>query len=189
MTQPGHETMAAALMQRMALGDRQALAELIGLYGRGVRSFCTRALDHGAEGEDMAQEVFLKVWALAGRYDPARASVATWTYRIARTLCIDRNRRSRVGRFLGFAGAALPEVEDPTPAAERQVAARQDLDRVRAAVRALPDRQRQALLLRAVAEMDTQAIAEVMGTGAGAVEQLLVRARASLRARTGIELR
>lgn len=179
---------AHALMQRIASGDRQALAQVIGLYGRGVRSYCTRALDHGSEGDDAAQEVFLKVWTEARRYDPAKASVATWIYTIALRHCIDRNRKVRVRRFFGLGADVLPEVADPAPEADRRLGARQDLARVRQAVLALPERQRQALLLKVVAEMDTAAIAGVMGAGVGAIEQLLVRARASLRAATGLEL-
>jgi RNA polymerase sigma-70 factor (ECF subfamily) len=93
-----------------------------------------------------------------------------------------------VRRFLGFGGAEVPEVEDPSPDALRSLAARQDLAQVRRAVADLPDRQRQALLLKAMAGMDTAEIAGAMGTGPGAVEQLLVRARASLRAKAGLDL-
>ncbi len=188
MTQPAPAAEAVALMQRMGGGDRQALAQLIGLYGRGVRSYCARVLDQPGDAEDAAQEVFLRLWSSAQGYDPARASVATWTYRIALRHCIDRNRRARVRRFLGLAGDALPEAEDPRPDALRGLAARQDLAIVRRIVADLPDRQRQALLLKVVAEMETAEIAGVMGAGIGAVEQLLVRARATLRAKAGLEL-
>lgn len=185
---PAHAVEAEALMARMASGDRQALAGLIALYGRGIRSYCARALHHGAEAEDAAQEVFLKLWSFAQHFDPAKASVATWAYRIALRHCIDRNRRARLRQFFGL-GGPVAEPADEAPDALRQIAARQDLAGVRRAVQALPERQRQALLLRVVAEMDTTAIAEVMGTGTGAIEQLLVRARTALRARTGLDLR
>lgn len=188
MSQPAHAAEASALMQRMGRGDRQALAQLIGLYGRGVRSYCARVLDQSGDAEDAAQEVFLRLWSSAASYDPAKASVATWTYRIALRHCIDRNRRARVRRFFGMGGAQMPEVEDPSPDAFRSLAARQDLARVRRVVADLPDRQRQALLLKVVAGMETAEIAGVMGAGSGAVEQLLVRARASLRARAGLDL-
>lgn len=189
---PAHAAEAKALMQRMGRGDRQALAGLIGLYGRGVRVFCARALDVRSDAEDAAQEVFLQLWASAARYDPAKASVATWTYAIALRHCIDRNRRARVRQFFGLAGhaAQMPEAEaeDDAPGALRHLAKRQSLALVRQAVHALPDRQRQALLLQVVAEMDMSAIASVMGASPGAVEQLLVRARARLRTGCGLDL-
>ncbi len=186
MTQPAQDAEAVALMQRMGGGDRQALAQLIGLYGRGVRSYCARVLDQTSDAEDAAQEVFLRVWSGARSYDPGKASVATWTYRIALRHCIDRNRRARVRRFFGM-GGAMPEVEDPSPDALRTLAARQDLAQVRRVVAEMPDRQRQALLLKVVAEMETAEIAAAMGTGPGAVEQLLVRARARLREEAGLD--
>ena len=180
MSQPAPAAEALVLMQRIGGGDRQALAHLIGLYGRGVRSYCARVLDHPGDAEDAAQEVFLRLWSSARSYDPGKASVATWTYRIALRHCIDRNRRARVRRFFGM-GGEVPEVADPSPDALRIVAARQDLARVRSVVAALPDRQRQALLLQVMAGMGTAEVAVAMGTGVGAVEQLLVRARARLR--------
>jgi RNA polymerase sigma-70 factor (ECF subfamily) len=176
-------------MQRMGYGDRLALAQLIGLYGRGVRSYCARVLDQAGDAEDAAQEVFLRLWSRARSYDPGKASVATWTYRIALRLCIDWNRRARVRWFFGMSRAEMPEVEDPNPDALRVLSARQDLAKVRRVVADLPDRQRQALLLQVVAGMETAEIAGVMGSGSGAVEQLLARARASLRARAGLELK
>lgn len=187
MSQPDPAAEARALIARMAAGDRAALAGLIRLYGRGVRSYCARALDQPNEAEDAAQEVFLRLWHSAGRFDPARASVATWTWRIALRHCIDRNRKARVRRFFGI-GGEMPDQPDPAPGPEAQLAARQEMARLRHAVAALPDRQRQALLLQVVAGMETRAIADVMGSGTGAVEQLLVRARASLRRTAGPDL-
>ncbi len=142
-------------------------------------------LRDAAEAEDVAQETFLRVWRAAGRFDPARASAATWICRIALRLCIDRSRRSALRRFLGLEAAPdpAPDPADDTPGAEAALAARQDLARARAALRALPERQRRALLLRAAGGLSVPEIAAVLGLGPGAVEQLLVRARAGLRTR------
>ncbi|MBD3788151.1 MAG: sigma-70 family RNA polymerase sigma factor [Sphingomonadales bacterium] len=127
----------------------------------------------------MAQEVFLRVWRQASRYDPDRAAVSTWIWRIAVNLCIDRNRRIGVRRFLGL--EAAPDPEDEAPGAEEALDARQRLGLARAAMEGLPERQREAILLRAAGGMSTAEIAAAMGVGPGAVEQLLVRARANLR--------
>lgn len=182
----GDAEASAALVRAMAAGDRAALSGLVRLHGRGLASYCARALDRPGDAEDAVQEVFLKAWTAAARFDPSRAGVATWLYRIALNQCIDMNRRGRFRRFLGLAEAPEPEAEAPD--AFRNLAGREEAARIRAAVAALPDRQRQALLLRVVAELDNPAIAVTMQTGVGAVEQLLVRARAGLRARTGINL-
>lgn len=177
---------AVALVRAMAAGDRRALSGLIRLHGPGLTSYCARALDRPGEAEDAAQEVFLKAWTAAARFDPDRGAVSTWLYRIALNQCIDMNRRGRFRRFLGLAEA--PEPAEEAPDAFRTLAGREEAAQLRAAVAALPDRQRQALLLRVVGELDNSAIAVTMGTGIGAVEQLLVRARATLRARTGLDL-
>jgi len=172
-------TEAQGLMRAVAAGDRRALARLIEAYGPGVQRYAAQVLADPAEAEDIAQEVFLRAWGAAARYDPARGAVSTWLWRIAVRLCLDRNRRGAVRRFLGLDAAAEPA--DPAVGAETTLAARQDLACVRRAIGALPDRQRQAILLRAVGDLDTAEIAAVLGTSRGAVEQLLVRARAALR--------
>lgn len=185
MQAPDHASQARALVARMTTGDRQALARLIELYGRGVTLYCARALRDGTEAQDAAQEVYLRAWTAARSYDPTRAAVSTWLYRIAVNHCIDRNRRTAFRRFFGLEDA--PEPQDDTPDALRTLTAKQDLARTRAEITRLPDRQRQALLLRVIADMDTATIAATLGTGPAAVEQLLVRARATLRHRLGAD--
>lgn len=182
MTDPSPARQAQTLVAAMAAGDRGALAGLIQLYGTGVRGFAHRSLGDAFEAEDIAQEVFLRAWRQAGRYDPLKGAVSTWLYRIAVNLCIDHQRRRAVRRFLGVEMPETgPEPADPAPGAEQTTEARQRLARLSPALERLPQRQRMALLLRVVAELDTAAIAGAMGTSPAAVEQLLVRARAGLR--------
>lgn len=172
-------TEAAGLMAAIARGDRAALARLIALYGAAVERYAAQVLHRPDDAPDVAQEVFLRVWHHGARYDPGRGAVSTWIWRIALRLCLDANRKTGLRRFLGL--EAAPEPEDDTPLPEAALAARQRLGQTRAALSALPERQRQALLLRVVAEQSTAEIAQTLGIGPGAVEQLLVRARAGLR--------
>ncbi|PTQ75511.1 RNA polymerase sigma factor [Celeribacter persicus] len=172
---------AAAAMAAMVRGERAALARLIALYGAGIRRYAAQVLLNATEAEDVAQEVFLRAWSKAASYDPAKGAVSSWLYRIAVNLCIDHNRRGRFRRFVGIDSIAEPE--DDTPGAEAGLDARQRLALTRAAIRALPQRQRQAILLKAVGELSGAEIAAALNTSEGAVEQLLVRARAALRAR------
>jgi RNA polymerase sigma-70 factor, ECF subfamily len=175
---------ATELMRQIAGGREAALSRLIARHGRGLTLFATRFLGSASEADEVVQDTFLQVWRQADRYDPARAAVSTWLYRIAANRCIDRQRRARVRRFLGIGGRVedLAEVlPDPAPGAWSQVAARQRLAQVRHALMRLPDRQRMALLLCAVGGMDTAEIAAIMAASPGAVEQLLVRARKALR--------
>lgn len=173
-------------MAALAAGDRQAMALLIRRFGPGIRRFLAGMLVTPHEAEDLSQETFLRVWAAAGRYDPALAAPATWIYRIALRLAIDRNRRRGFRRFLGL--DAAPEPEDEAPGAEARLAGRELLALARRGLSALPDRQRRVLLLRAVAGMTNAEIAATLEISEGAVEQLLVRARAGLRRVTGESL-
>ena len=171
---------ALGLMARMASSDQAALARLITLYGRGMRIVATRYIGDAAAAEDIVQEAFLRAWTEARRFDPARGSAAAWLYRIAINLCIDQQRRRRLVRFFGLDGEAdVTETDDP--GAEQIVQGRQNLARVRRQIAALPGPQRMAILLSAVAGMDGAEIAATMDRSRGSVEQLLVRARRTLR--------
>jgi RNA polymerase sigma-70 factor, ECF subfamily len=172
---------AETLMIALAKGDRLALARLITLFGRGVQIFAAHHLIVTADADDIAQETFLRVWSRAGQFDPAKGAVSTWVYRIVVNLCIDANRRHRLRRFIGLEAAADPL--DPSPTPETVIGARRELDRTTKALRGLPERQRRALMLRLVADQSTAEIAQTLSISSGAAEQLLVRARASLRQR------
>lgn len=171
---------AAAIMAALVQGDRAALSRLIALYGPGIQRYAAQVLIAPAEAEDVAQEVFLRAWRKAETYDPGKGAVSSWLYRIAVNLCIDHNRRGRFRQFVGIDAVAEPEDDAPGP--EHELTARQRLQRVRAYIQALPARQAQAILLRAGGDLSSAEIADVMQTSEGAVEQLLTRARRSLRA-------
>ncbi|MEJ1117399.1 sigma-70 family RNA polymerase sigma factor [Phyllobacterium sp. CCNWLW109] len=171
-----------ALLAHIAAGEQHALRELVDRHGRGLKLFASRYLGGAHEAEDVVQDVFFSVWNNAKRFDPAKGRATTWIYRIAVNRCIDVKRWRRFRVFLGFedTGDVLASEDPPTDAL---IGARQELAIVRAGLDKLPERQRMALLLRALADLDVPSIAEAMGTSAGSVEQLLVRARRTLRAR------
>lgn len=173
----------SGLLARIARGEETALGRLVARHGRGIAAVATRYLGSSADAEDIVQETFLRVWQHAARFDPARARAASWIYAIAVRLCIDRLRRRKLRRWLGMGAGVGPEIDspDPGPDSDRTVADRQELALVRRAIAALPDRQRMAILLSAVAGLDNARIAETLDITPGAAEQLLVRARRSLR--------
>lgn len=183
MHSPEGSAEAEALLARIASGDEAALTRLVAIYGKPVRAFAGRFLGSTAEGEEVAQDVFVAIWRKASTYDPARGAAPAWIWRIARNACIDRQRRRRLRWLVGL-DELLP-LADQAPGAERVLDAKDRLGQVRAGMAALPGRQRMALLLAAVGGMDTVAIAGIMGTSRGSVEQLLVRARRALRERIG----
>jgi RNA polymerase sigma-70 factor, ECF subfamily len=166
------------LLARIAAGSQPALAELIARHGRRLRIFAARFLGNHSDAEEVAQEVFIAVWKQAVRFDSEKGRATTWLYRIATNRCIDWKRRRALRSFVGLDDM---DVAADEPDAEARTGARQELAVVRQGISQLPARQRMALLLRAVADLDTSAIAEAMGSSVGSAEQLLVRARRSLR--------
>ncbi|WP_244529734.1 RNA polymerase sigma factor [Mesorhizobium qingshengii] len=168
------------LLARIAAGSQGALSELIARHGNGLRVFAARYLGNAGDAEDVVQEVFVTVWKQAARFDPARARASTWLYRITANRCIDQRRRRALRSFIGL-DDIRDEVASPEADAEATTAARQELAIVRDGLSRLPERQRMAVLLRAVGDLDIAAIAEVMGGSVGSAEQLLVRGRRALR--------
>jgi RNA polymerase sigma-70 factor (ECF subfamily) len=168
------------LLLRIASGDQAALAKIIDRHGRGLRLFATRLLGNTGDAEDVVQDVFVAAWKHAVRFDPQKGRASTWLYRIAANRCIDQRRRRSFRAFIGLADMSDEPAGDE-PAADARMGARQELAIVRGGLAALPERQRMALLLRAVADLDVPEIAAVMGVSVGSAEQLLVRGRRALR--------
>lgn len=180
VTEGGNRHEDDRLLLSVASGDQAALARLIDRHGRGLRIFAARLLGSAGDAEDIVQDVFVAAWKHAARFDPQKGRASTWLYRIAANRCIDQRRRKSFRAFIGL--DAMPdEPADDEPAADARLGARQELAIVRGGLSALPERQRMALLLRAVADMDVPDIAVVMGVSVGSAEQLLVRGRRALR--------
>lgn len=165
----------ARLMQRLARGEREALAELVRRHQARVLELACRTLGDRELGQDIAQEAFLRVWRSAAQYEP-RAQFTTWLYRIVVNLCFDARKKRRP--ILGERRLAEAEAGDhPAAAAERQ-------DRAAAVQRAvdrLPERQRVAVVLHRFGGLSLREVAEATGWSPSAVESLLVRAYAELR--------
>lgn len=183
----------AELMLAWQAGNEQAFHELVDAYSGHVYALLTRFLGRRHPGrEDLVQEVFLRVVKARRRY-VATARFSTWLYTIVWRICINETER-RAGRpdlsldagpagELGDEGAGLSlpdEVElDPVDGV-----ARADLVReVRAAIAALPDAQRIAVVLARYHELSYAEIAEVVGSSEKAIKSTIHRARVSLRAR------
>ncbi|NDV85894.1 sigma-70 family RNA polymerase sigma factor [Aurantimonas aggregata] len=170
----------AAIVRRMAAGDQGALRQLVSRHGGGLQGFCLRFLGNAADAEEVVQDVFFRAWRFADRYRPETATVATWLYGMAVNRCIDRKRSRALRAFVGLGtreDTAPSEAPDPL----RQTEGRDALEKTRAAIADLPDRQRLAILLGAAGGLDNASAADAMGIRLGAYEQLLVRARRTLR--------
>lgn len=166
-----------ALVAAMAAGDADAFAILVGRHVGSVGAIARRMLGDDAEAEDVAQEVFLKLWRLGADLTLDAHGVRPWLRRVASNLAIDR---LRARRRLDVTDD-VPEVAD----APRQM---QGLDgndvaaRVDTALQGLPERQRLALMLFHFEGLSQLEVAASMGISDEAVESLLARARRALRA-------
>ncbi|GIK99450.1 MAG: RNA polymerase sigma factor [Alphaproteobacteria bacterium] len=165
------------LLRRIAAGDGPACAALVDRHLPRMVALGWRMLGSRAEAEEVAQEVFLRVWQNAAGWQPKRARFSTWLHRVAVNLCLDRLRRRRE---VGLEEAGDPPGDDPHPGRELQ--RRAVAERVQAALGRLPERQRAAIVLCHFQELGNAEAAEVMEVGVDALESLLARGRRKLRA-------
>ncbi|MEU0781343.1 sigma-70 family RNA polymerase sigma factor [Streptomyces sp. NPDC006173] len=156
-------------------------------------AYCYRMTGSFHDAEDLVQDTMLRAWKARDRYDPTRASVRTWLYRIATNVCLTalegRSRRplpSGLGRPSDDPGAPLtPDFDipwlQPFPDARFDIAVRADMRlALVAAMQILPPRQRAVIVLREVLQFSAAEVAEQLGTTAASVNSALQRARAAL---------
>lgn len=166
-----------ALLVLYANGDAEAARALTLRLTPRVLRLAARMLGDAAEAEDVAQEAMLRLWRIAAEWRQGEAQVATWLYRVAANLCTDRLRRRRPVDI-----DTVPEAEDGRASA---VDGMIEADRARALQQALdllPERQRQAVVLRHLEGLSNPEIAEVMDIGVEAVESLTARGKRALAA-------
>jgi RNA polymerase sigma-70 factor (ECF subfamily) len=170
-----------ALVARIAAGDRRAFAEIVRRHGGRIKALALRFSGGAAEADDIVQETFWSLWRNARRWRPGGPPFAAYLTRMAMNRAIDGERKRRTRRFFGL--EAAEEAVDPSPQTDARIAANSTLAAVVDDIRELPARQRVAILLSADGERTNIEIAATMRLSIGAVEQLLVRARRTLRAR------
>jgi len=177
------------LMARMAAGDRCAFEILIQRHETSVFNLIHRFIDDAGRAEDLAQELFVRVWQAAPKYKPT-AKFTTWMYRIAANLCLNELKSPWRRKLVSFHwlrgddraddgdGSGDPRDERPSP--EDLLLALEQSRRLSNALQCLPEKQRLALLLKVHEGLPYQEIAQVLGCSVSAVESLLVRAKRNL---------
>jgi RNA polymerase sigma-70 factor (ECF subfamily) len=168
----------AELVRSAGAGDARAAEALVRRHLPRMVGLARRMLNDGAEAEDVAQEVFLRVWREAPRWKPGAAKFETWMHRVALNLCYDRMRRRRE-KPDPDAGV---EVADGAPLASDLWLAQQRSAKVHAALAMLPERQRAAIALVHFQELSNIAAAEALDVSVEALESLLARGRRALKA-------
>jgi RNA polymerase sigma-70 factor, ECF subfamily len=170
------------LMAALAKGDRQALAELYERHVRAVFAYARRTLNHEAEAEDVAQEVFMRVYDHASRYRPEEHFRA-WVLRICLNLCRDRLRRLTAGGRAGDDRGALQPDHGALPA--DQACDRHLAGVARDALAALSFEDRQIVALRLDAGLSARDAAEVLGCSMRTIQYHTARIFTTLRRKLG----
>lgn len=166
------------LIDRIAVGDHAAVRELLDRYLPKMVAVARRMLGTQEDAEEVAQEVFLRVWRHAGSWVPGKAKFATWMHRVAMNLCYDRLRKKREV-VLDEVPERIDDAPNPIQALHESQVAR----RVDKALHELPERQRGAIILCHYQNLSNIEAAQVMEISIEALESLLSRGRRGLKAK------
>lgn len=166
-----------ALLVLYANGDAQAAAELMKRLAPRCYGVAMRVLGNQASAEDVTQEAMMRLWRIAPDWQPGQAKVSTWLYRVVMNLCIDQKRRQKGGHV---DLDAIPEPPDPARSAPEQLQEVARQDALQVALNQLPERQRQAVILRHIEELTNPEIAGIMEISVEAVESLTARGKRAL---------
>jgi RNA polymerase sigma-70 factor (ECF subfamily) len=178
----------AEVMLRVAAGDDTAFDYLVEKYRRSMISFMYRMTHNQAVAEELAQEVFLRVYRSRQSY-AASAKFTTWLYRIATNLAVNHARDTKHERPENVVNIDEPDtdtgltmdVPDSGLNAEQNILRRERLAAIRQQVEALPERQRMAVIMHKYQNLDYKQIAAVLKLSESATKSLLFRAYETLR--------
>ena len=167
-------------MARIRDGDMEAFRCLVEAHQARVIGTISKMLGSDAEAEDLAQQVFIRIWKSAPRYRPT-AKFTTWLFRITRNLVFNELRRKR--HFVDQADEMPEPAERRDQEPDKVLMEGEQQSAIQNAIDQLPESQRLAIILRRYEGMAYEEIAAVMGTSVPAVKSILFRARAELRER------
>jgi RNA polymerase sigma-70 factor (ECF subfamily) len=185
---PAEQDPDAALMLRVKQGDAEAFAQLVDKYKQPVMNVVYRMLRDATEAEDVAQNVFVQVHKSADRYKIA-AKFSTWLFTITRNLCLNEIRRrsrhpaeSMDAPHPDYQDQPLNQFEDKKGSSPPDTLLQGELEaKIEAALDALPENQRTAILLCRQNELSYDEIAKVLGCTVSATKSLIHRGRETLK--------
>ncbi len=169
------------LMYATARSDAKAFRTLLNRYSQRVFGLAWRLCGNKAEAEDLTQELFLKVWRNAGTWQP-QAKLETWLYRILYNLFIDSRRRTKTP-----SEPLSDDIRCDDDSPEQTLIKKRSAQEIGAALNALPDRQKEALILCYYQGLKAKDAAEILSVSQSALESLLFRGRQTLKEQLGIK--
>jgi RNA polymerase sigma-70 factor (ECF subfamily) len=197
MTREGQAEKDLSLMRRVASGDEAAVGELYDRFGSLVYRMAFQVMPTRAEAEDAVQEIFIRLWRTAERYDPERAALVTWVMLISRRQLVDRMRRTRARlktasleegqqatELVGATGVGVVEGQQESARMEQDERMSALLKRIEQ----LPELQRTVIKRAYLGGQTLRQIGEELNTPLGTIKSALSRALTRLRERTNEEL-
>ena len=178
------------LMAKIAKGDSSAFEILVRRHQHSVLNFIYRFIGDRVEAEDLAQELFLRVWRSAATYKP-KAKFTTWLYRITTNLCINKLKSARLRKWFIVSLSreerqsseyqSFPERSEKAPSPEYLLLEAERKQLILNALQQLPTAQRMALILKRYDGLSYQEIAHIMGRSVSPIDSLMIRAKKNLR--------
>jgi RNA polymerase sigma-70 factor (ECF subfamily) len=178
------------LVRRCVAGDAEAWEEIVRQYNRRIYSVCYRFTGSADDADDLAQEVFIKVYRTLGSYAPEKGAFATWVMTMTRNLLVDHFRKSKQDRATDSLDAGLTEeedsislgekIQDQSPSADDRIQRRETQEMVQKAIQKLSPELREAVILRDLQDMDYKEIAVALKVPEGTVKSRINRGRMEL---------
>ncbi len=181
---------AAMLVRRCISGDAAAWEEIVQRYHRRIYNICYRFAGSADDAQDLAQEVFIKMYRTLSSYDAERGALMTWMTTLTRNLLVDHFRKTKHDRMTDSLDTTSSEHEDAMPLGERipdrgpapdtRVQSREARETVHEALQKLSPELREAVILRDLQDMDYREIATVLKVPEGTVKSRINRGRGEL---------
>lgn len=179
-----------ALVRRCVAGDAEAWEEIVRQYNRRIYNVCYRFTGSADSAEDLAQEVFIKMYRTLSTYSSDKGAFTTWIMTMTRNLLVDHFRKSRQDRVTDSLDAGITEEEDAAllsdriqdsgPSADDRIQRRETQEMVQKAIQKLSPELREAVILRDLQDMDYKEIAVALKVPEGTVKSRINRGRMEL---------
>jgi RNA polymerase sigma-70 factor (ECF subfamily) len=179
----------AMLVRRCVAGDAAAWEEIVQTYNRRIYNICYRFAGSATDAEDLAQEVFIKMYRTLASYDSSKGAFVTWVTTITRNLLVDHFRKTKQDRITDSLDATSPhedaqplseQIQDQSAPPDQRVRSREVAETVHAALARLSPELREAVILRDLQDFDYREIATILKVPEGTVKSRINRGRAEL---------